>query len=81
MGADGVRKEVSSLLPPLEPLLCTEHKGKLKTHNTKPGDQLSQGYPSEAPSSVLPSQPLAPRGGIAIPHTQTTRGDEWIPNR
>lgn len=81
MGADGVRKEGSSPPPSLEPLLCREHKGKEKTHNMKPGGQSGQGSPWEAPSSVLPSQPPTPRGGIAIPHTQTTGGDMWIPSR
>lgn len=79
--AGRVRKEGSS--PPLssEPLLSIEHKGKEKSHNTKPGGQPGQGFPVEAPRSVLPSQPPAPHGGIAIPHTQTTGGDMWIPSR
>lgn len=82
MGADGVRKEGSSPLPPWEPLLSTEHKVKEKIHNTKPGGQPGQGFPPrDAPSSGFPSQPPTPRGGIAIPHTQTIGGDMWIPSR
>lgn len=55
MVAGGVRKEGSSPPPPSEPLLSTEHKGKEKSHNTKPGGQPGQGFPWRLPALYFPA--------------------------